>query len=52
MSPPEQELSVQVGNIDSVHIYDMDICESHQSEIGENLTPQSSSAWRVKLGYQ
>lgn len=41
---PEQELTVQIADVDGVHVDNMDILESGKSQIGQNLAPQSTSA--------
>jgi hypothetical protein len=40
---PEEKLSIQITDVDGVHIDDMNIFKSRQSKIRQNLTTQSSS---------
>ena len=41
---PEQELSVQVTNVDRVHVDDMDILEAHERQVRQNFASQSTRA--------
>lgn len=43
-SAPEEELSVEVADIDRVHVNDVNVLEASQSEVGENLTTKATSA--------
>ena len=37
---PEQELTVKVTDVDRVHVYYMNVLESGQGEVGQDLAPQ------------
>ena len=39
---PEQELSIEIADIDRVHVNNMDILEPRKREIGENLTAETT----------
>ena len=41
---PEEELSVQITNVDRVHVDDMNVLEPRQGEVGEDLTSQTTCA--------
>jgi hypothetical protein len=43
-SAPEQELSVQVTDVDGVHVNNVDVLEPSKSEIGQDLTSETTSA--------
>ncbi len=38
---PEQELSVQVADVNSVHVYYMNILEAREREVGQYLASQT-----------
>lgn len=40
---PEQELPIQIANVDRIHINDMNIFKSRESQIGKNLASQTTS---------
>lgn len=44
----EQELTVQVRQINGVHVYHVKVCEAHQSQILQQFTPQPSSSCQKK----
>jgi len=41
---PEQELTVEVGNIDGIHVNNMDVLEARQGQVGQNLATESTSS--------
>ena len=41
---PEQELSVQVTNVDRVHVDDMNVFKARQCKVCKNLTAQAARA--------
>lgn len=41
---PEQKLTIEVADIDGVHINDVNILEPCQREVGQNLATQPASA--------
>lgn len=40
----EEELAVEVGNVDGVHIDDMDVVKAGEGEVGEDLAAETASA--------
>ena len=47
---PEQKLSVQVTDINSIHVDYMNIFKSRQRQIGQDLTSETTSADDQDLG--
>lgn len=41
---PKQELAIQVGHVDRVHVNDVHVFEAGQCQVFENLTPQTTRA--------
>lgn len=39
---PEQELSVEVADVDSIEVDDMDVFEAEQGQVGKDLATQSA----------
>ena len=46
----EQKLSIQVGNVNCVHIYDVYLFKTSQREILQDLTPQPAGADNQDFG--
>ena len=44
MGAPEEELAIEVAYVDSVHVYYMDVLETGQCEIGQNLATEAACA--------
>lgn len=42
---PEEELPVQIGDVDRVHVDDMNVGEPKEGEVGEDLAAESAGAW-------
>lgn len=42
-SAPKQKLSIQITDINSVHVNDMNVLETEQREVGENFASQAAS---------
>lgn len=47
---PEEKLTVEVGYVDRVHVYDMDVLEAGQGDVLEDLAAQASSTDHEDLG--
>ena len=41
---PEQELAIQVGDVDGVHVDDVDAAEARQRQVLEQLAAQAARA--------
>jgi hypothetical protein len=45
MCSPEQELTIEITDVDGVHIDHMDVFEATQSEIAQYFTPKTTSTY-------
>lgn len=52
MALPEEELAIEVGDVDSVHVNDMDVCKAQQGQVGQDLAAQPSSANDEDLAFR
>lgn len=42
---PEEELAVEVGHVDGVHVDDVDVGKAHEREVLEDFASQTASAF-------
>lgn len=47
---PEKKLTIQVTDVDSIHVNYMDVREPQQREVGQDFTPQATCANDEDLG--
>jgi hypothetical protein len=41
---PKEKLSIEIADVDRIHVYDMYVLESRKSQIGKDFTPQATRA--------
>ena len=46
---PEEKLAIQIGYVDRVHVDDVNLTESHQSQVFEQLASETSSPYYKNL---
>ena len=41
---PKEKLSIEIAEVDRIHVYDMYVLESRKCQVGKDFAPQTSCA--------